>query len=246
MASKTESQFLTAVSDLLNIVDSIDDQEGKNARQQAVKAALERYSNDKPEETIDDFTGDGGVYYDLTSTPVITGFVDGFSRVTRIEYPAQAVSADHTPTMLEPEDWDDAYWAGGVRYLRFPHHTPASTETVRVTFTTPYAFSSGSVTIPAQDYQAIVHLAAGLACEYYATRYSRSNDATISVDSVDHMTRAQQFSSRAREFFRLYEEHLGLGEEAGPYTAAGEFVDWDTMPGYPAGRGYMFHGRYSR
>lgn len=117
-------------------------------RYRQIKQAVERYSTDKPDEYTEDLTGDGGKYYIISgATPLLTKFVDFFSRVTQIEYPAQAVTADHQPQYLEDEDWwDDYRTSTNIRYLFFPNHTPASTETARVKYTLPYLWIASSVT----------------------------------------------------------------------------------------------------
>ena len=117
------------------------------SRQLAIKAAVERYSLDRPDQAVEDFTGDGGRFYLLTgASKVLSGWVHGFSHVIGIEYPAEAVSADHEPNMLVSEDWDDRYEDGTNQYLRLVSVVPAATETVRVRFTAPYSFSVSSTT----------------------------------------------------------------------------------------------------
>lgn len=212
-------------------------------RERMIPAALERYSHDKPDEVTTDLSGDGGKYYAITG---LTSFDEGFSRVVRIEYPAQAVSADESPQWLEPEDWDDNYWDGAARYLYFPNHTPASGETARVTYTAPYELSADAVDLPPQDFQAVCYLVASLCCQAIATRYSRTSDSTITADSVDHSGRAERFRQRAREYMQMYQEQLRLGKFAdsadGP---AGEFVDWDTRPSWGASAKWLFHGQHN-
>lgn len=94
---------------------------------QQIEAAVERYSHDLPDEVTTDVTGDGGKYY---ATSNLTSFVDGFSHIVSIEYPAATIASDETPQYLEPEDWDDDYWASSTRYLFLPNHSPAATETM--------------------------------------------------------------------------------------------------------------------
>lgn len=261
-------------------------------RERLIKAAVERYSNDKPDEITTDLTGDGGNYYVINTTN-LPSWSEGFSQVIAIEYPAPTVASDEAPVRLDPEDWDDDYWAGGVRYLYLPNHAPAATEAMRIRYTSPYDWSASSVTEavartahgylvddylykedltwyeatdariatyivsavadvdnytrallevdpPPQDFFAICYLAAGLCAQAISDKYSRTSDSTISVDSVDHLSRADQWSRRARELIDLYEQHLGLGVDAGiGMLPAGEFVDWDTSP---PGRRYLYHG----
>lgn len=275
-----------------------DDELSQLRRERLIKAALERYSHDAPDEITTDVTGDGGKYYAIGTS--LTSFVEGFSRILTIQYPAPAVASDEAPTYLEPEDWDDDYWASDVRYLWLPNLAPPATEALRIRFTAPYAWSASSVTEavakvahgyvvddylyledfdwveatdariathivaavadvdnytrallevdpPVQDFFAVCDLAGGLCAQAIADKYSRTSDSTISADSVDHLSRADQWSRRARELIALYEQHLGLGDGEGVNVqGAGEFVDWDTAPSWPRGRRYLFHGSESR
>ncbi len=100
---------------------------------------------------------------------------------------------------------------------------------------------------PVQDFFAICNLAAGLCAQAIADRYSRTSDSTIAADSVDHLSRADQWSRRAGELMRLYADHLGIGGDDGTTThGTGAFVDWDTTPSWPNGRRFLFHGQETR
>jgi hypothetical protein len=214
-----------------------------------VKAAVERYSNDRPSNVIEDEVGDAGKYYGLVA--LLASWVEGFSRITKIEYPASAVSADTDPQYLSDEDWRDDYWAGGLRYLFLPNHAPAATETMRINYTAPYVWSGqpNQTTTPTQDFYAICNLAAGLSCQAIATKFSRTSDASIRADSVSHSTQAGEFSRRAKEFIALYEQHLGIGGDDGKpafVPGTGAFIDFDTQPGWTPGRQFLFHDSRTR
>lgn len=212
-----------------------------------VKAAVERYSKDAPDDVTEDEAGDGGKYYPVTG---LASWVEGHSHVVTIEYPAEAVSEDTNPQYLDPEDWRDNYWVGNLRYIFFPNHAPATGENFRVTYTAPYVWTADATTTPSGHFYAICNLAAGLVCQAIATKYSRTNDSIISADSVSHTSRASEFARRAREYIGFYEEQLGLGDGLtdGPgfVQAAGAFVDLDTAPSWTIGRQYLFHGRGTR
>jgi hypothetical protein len=111
---------------------------------QQIKQAVSAYSQDKPDTVSSDFSGDGGKYYNLLSS--LTSYEDGFSRIRTVSYIAATIADDELPNYLEPEDWDEDFYAGGIRYLFFPNHSPAATETVRVTYSTVYSWSAGTTT----------------------------------------------------------------------------------------------------
>lgn len=239
------SVFLAQVEILLGAADSNTELSDANIQAQ-IKAALERYSNDRPDYYTEDESGDGGKYYDIVD--LLENWVDGFSQILTIEYPAEAISADDTPEYLEPDDWIDNYEQGGTRYLFLPNHAPAATETMRIRYTVPYTFDgSNDTTTPPQDFYAICHLAAGLCCQAIAAKYSRTSDSTIAADSVNHTSRAAEFSRRAREYIDFYNNHLGLSEgEQAREQGASEFVDLDTSPTWMIGRRYLFHDSRTR
>lgn len=284
-----------------SLLKAYDDELTQLGREWNVKAALERYSHDKPDIAYKDVTGDGGNYYAIAAN--LTSWSEGFSQVIKVEYPAATVASDEMPVYLDPEDWDDSYWdSSGVsplRYLYLPNHAPAATEKIRIQYTAPYAWEASTTTEAVSqtahgfavsdyvyydtvkwykatdarlgthivtvkdtdtftaallqtspdesDFFAICQLAAGLSAQAIADRYSRTTDTTISLDSVDHLSRAQQFAQRARELIEMYEKHLGLtAGEGAIMLPAGEFVDWDTAPGWPSNRDYLYHGKYTR
>lgn len=215
------------------------------AREAVVKAAVERYSRDSPDKHIDDVKGDGGKYYELASA--LSDWVEGFSRITQIEYPAANIAADETPQYLEPEDWRDDYEDSTKRYLYLPNHAPAATETMRITYTVPYVWSGNpeATTTPEGDFHAICYLTASICCQSLAAKYAKISDSTVAADSAAHVTKSAEYARRAEEFRAMYEQHLGLGAEQRVQGAA-DFVDWDTEPGWPAGRQFVFHGKGTR
>jgi len=107
------------------------------------------------------------------------------------------------------------------------------------------------VAVPQMDFFAVCNRAACLVCFAIAERYSRTSDSSISADSVNYTSRAQEFRTQAREFCRLYNDHLGImsdanGENASAGKPMADFVDLDTSPLWPTGRDFLFHGRATR
>lgn len=208
----------------------------------AVKAAVERYSRDAPYEETDDVSGDAGKYYAVATA--MTNWKEGFSRITRIQYPAPTIASDESPVDLDAEDWVDDYWASDVRYLFLPNHAPAATETMRITFTRPYLWTgSPEVTAtPTGDFYAICHLAAGLACQTLAAKFAQSKDSTVNVDSATHASKSSDYAARAAEFIAFYKSHMGLDADQ-VIKPSNTFVDFDTVPGWPTGRQYIFRNK---
>jgi len=276
------------------------------ARYRNIISAVEKYSGDRPDDDIAEIAGDAGKFYPVASN--LTGWTEGLSQIRGIEYPAAVVASDETPIYLEPEDYDDSFWAKlstvTTRYLFLPNHAPAATETMRITYTLPYAWSADGIDItvaqtthgftvldyayldsggdyneagniqiathqvttvtdpdniktqileadvPPADFFAVCHWAAGLCCQAMATKFAKAKDSTFDVDSAAHAPKSESFAARAVEFFALYNNHLnidtGPGAAGAANEAAGEFVDWDTTPGWPSGREYLFRNSGAR
>ena len=227
-----------------HLIAADDDELSRDGREDLIQAAVARYSSDFPDAYSEDVSGDGGNYYAMSS---LTNWSEGFSRITEIEYPAATVASDEQPQYLERDDWRDDYWAEisgtHTRHFYLPSHAPAATDTMRVTYTRPYAWTSSPLqtTTPSEHFYAICKLAACLCCRAIATKYSRTSDSTILGDAVDHPSRAREFAERAREYCEAYQRDMNLLDDD-ENEATGEFVDWDTFPPWPAGREFIFHG----
>jgi hypothetical protein len=228
----TIQTFRAFVDHLIGNVD--EGQLSRDAKDDIIQAAVERYSHDRPDTQIDDESGDGGRFYAISGN-FMSDWVEGFSRITEIEYPAATIANDDTPNYLEPDDFRDDYWA-----------SPAATESMRITYTVPWAWTSSPLqtTTPAQDFNAICYLAASLCCRAMAARFAQIGDTTIAADSTAHTTKSGEFARRAKEFEALYIQHMNLDDKG--ERAAGEFVDWDTEPAWPASRQFIFHGKEVR
>jgi len=215
-----------------------------DARDTQIKAAVEDYSRDTPGIAVGDVTGDAGRYYPLTGDgAVLSAWVDGFSQIVEIEYPAATIASDELPQYIEHDDWRDDYEAGSIKYLLLPNHAPAATETMRITYTIPYEWNTNSVDTPSQHFYAICALATAKCCRAIAATYGNTNDPTLGLDSVDHGSRSDRWRRLADHYEKAYREALGLDADSDKAGAsAGGFVDWDNLPGWPSGRRFLFHG----
>lgn len=204
---------------------------------QQIKSALRQYSQDAPDVRVATVTGDGSLRYSLSD---LDGWERRVSHVCGIEYPVE-----QQPLSEYEGGFRDDYRLGDVDYLYFLGSAPSGE--FRVSYTTRYVLDeSDETTVPDVDRDAVAYWAAALCCTAIATRYSRTNDATLSADGIRHTTREQAFQKRAKEFKALYREAMGLDDDGDDDDAAGEWVDWDTMPTLPMGRRFLFHGERGR
>ena len=141
------STFLTQVNELT----SEDAQENNGLaaaqRYRCVRLAVQQYSQDRPDLYIKDVSGADTYYYAMSN---LTSWVEGFSSVQAIEYPAADLSADETPQYLDRDQWVDDYWQDvsgtQTRYVRFIDVQPATGDEFRATYTIPYAWAASAAT----------------------------------------------------------------------------------------------------
>lgn len=182
----------TFQSQVDNLIAADDDELSQIARRRCIKAAVERYSVDRPDKYASDVTGDAGKYYALDTT-LFAQWVEGFSRVLSIEYPAATIASDEQPVYLEPEDWDDDYWYNGGRYLWLPNHAPAATEKMRVTYSVPYAWAASSTIT------SVVQGGHGFSVNDYVyldETWQKATDEAIATHQVSTVTDTSNFAAK--------------------------------------------------
>jgi len=221
------------IQDSLTVLDS-------DAVDDMIKSALQQYSKDVPDEDVVEFAGDGGQYYAITS---LTNWVEGFSKIRMVEYPAAAVASDEQPQPLDSNEcviWEDAT----AKYLYFPSRSPSSTESVRVKYTVPYTFSESpsSTDIPVQDYYAICYLAASYCCDLLATYYATHVDVGDGRLKVNRDKVTAKYEELAKRYEQIYLKQMGLPLDGRP-KAANIIGEWDVLP---QGREYVHHPSYRR
>ncbi len=97
-------------------------------------------------------------------------------------------------------------------------------------------------TIPESDQDAVCNLAASLCSGALASIYAHASDSTIGADSVDHRSKSQEFSLRAKIQKQTYLNHIGLKE--GEIPPASVTMDYDVN--YPDGTDRLTHPRRNR
>ena len=243
MTSFPLTTFTTAI---LQIAPEIETDFSQDDYEQSVKEALQSYSKQFPDSYTEDITGDAGKYYPVTD---LTQWVEGFSVITEMQYPAATIASDETPVLVDAEDYDPAYWVDvsgtQTRYIYFRTIAPATTEAFRSTYSTPYTFSGSpeAVDVPAQDFYALVKLAACFACRSVATKYSLIGDSLVTADAASHTTKAQEFRTNADKFCAGYRLDMGLPSDpsAAPIKPAQMFATRTVNPDWERGRRFLFH-----
>lgn len=225
--AKLLADYRTKLDQALEDAASILDQPKKDA---AIQEAVVWHSRHEPQVKLQDLSGNGTT----VEFPVPNDWIDGASAIRRIE----------SPTGRRPPDYVDR---AEYRTYRTPtglviqfDTAPANGTTARVSYTTLHVVSLTVGTIPDHRFDAVCNLAAMIACQWLANRWSQTSDPTISADSVDHKSRASEYSSRVRELKRAYMESMGITDLAGP-SAASATADWDQ--GYPWGADRLTHPR---
>ena len=212
--------------------------------QASVDMALAKFVQDKPRVTVADVTGNGTPFMVLVGTgAVLASWVDGFSRVDRAEYPAEAVSTGYVPSYLEEGgDFEVGYRDASKTYLRFITATPSATETVRFTYTTPYTHTTVTDNVSTGDIEALCDLAAHFACMQLATKAAGANDPLVQADAVNYRDSQLRYSQQATAWLNAYNSKMGISTGGGGEGKGGSSVpgasatgDWDStlQSGYP-------------
>jgi len=224
----TYAQFKSKVSEIVqDDAAKLLTTERDNFIQEALRMV---YSKHRPREVVKDITGDGT--YDYSIATNLTSWVKGFSIIISIEYPAD----EREPEYIEEDDWI-IYEKEAGQYIRFLFDTPLATEKIRVIYTALHILSETQNTIPESDQDAVCNLAASLCSGALASAYAEASDSTITADSVDHKSKSQEFSSRAKIQKQTYLNHIGIKEGEVPPASAVKDLDVD----YPWGGDRLTH-----
>lgn len=202
---------------------------------EAIQSAVAEYARHRPDQLTEDVTGDGTSFYPLDGgSAVLASWVEGFSVVRRVEYPAAAVSASHSPTFLDVDADVTIYRdATPLTYLWLTRHRPSATETVRVTYTSPRVLTASADTIEAEDKDALYALATSYALLILGSKMAGTTAKAIGANAVDYAGAQGRYKAMADAWRERYEAHMGLGGGGGggaapkTPTASSRFVDWD-------------------
>lgn len=201
----------------------------------AIISALAQYQQVRPRERTVKITGTGAFDYAVS---LLTGFIDGFSRVLAVVYPY--LTTDQILAALEDDEFGLVRLDTGL-VLRFTTARPASTEFFLAQFTTPHTLDASSSSVPASDDEALSDLSAAVCCDQLAALYAKDVDSSITADSVDRRTKSDNYRSMAASLRKSYAAKMETGQAEGAAVAMGD-VDRQGF-GHRGRNDYFFHGR---
>lgn len=175
---------------------------GATEQTNAVNDAFAFYQQHRTNEIIEDIAGSG--VFDLTLPAT---YDQEKSRVTRVEYPA----GQRVPCYLNADQWLEYDDGGGTKVLRLLDETPATGETVRITFTAPYTLA----TVPSDDDVILIFLGCSNYCGQISTYFSSSTRSTIGTDSAEHLQQQESWDDRSKWWRDQAYELMGFDMTAG-------------------------------
>lgn len=228
----TRQDYITAIDGMVGGEIPLDEAD----KIAAINMAVKRHSKNKPRKVVEDFDGDGGFDYAISS---FTAWSDGFSTIRQVEYPVD--DDDETPDILQEDQWM-IYEKPAGKQLRFLDEKPTATEDFRVTYTALHTCTDTACTVEAFDEEAVQALAAAFFCNMLATYYAQNQDSTIDADSVDHTSKSRDYAARAKMYMKQYNDQMGIQD--GKPKAASHIQDQDID--YPGGMDRLTHPRKYR
>lgn len=184
--------------------------------------AIRTYSIDRPRVLAGYMSGTSTAFdFSLPSK-----FVWNLSRIISVEYPAD----QQYPIYLDSMDWtvlEKIVHGQPVRFLRFPYQIPDSgTNNILVKYTTRHEHSDEYSTIPPEDLEAVLWLAASYAAITLSAKSAATTDSTIDADSVNYRDAETRWGSVAKRLKEMYENRVINPDSAAP---AGFTDEWDSM-----------------
>jgi hypothetical protein len=202
-----------------------------------IRQALATYSVDRPRITAYYYSGDGTTF----DFPLPPKWVWGFSMIKGAEYPAD----QQIPEILDTIDWELREGVLGIqptRFIRFRTNVPdRGTNNVWVQYTAPHEYSSEYSTIPVEDFDALLWLAASYCAVKLASKGAGSTDSTLSADVVNYQNAEQKWGAVAKRLKDMYLNRVVSPDSA---TPVGSTVEW--KPILSTGMNFLWHSRRVR
>lgn len=173
-------------------------------RAAAIELALFRYSSDRPRAACETVVFDGTAFLSMPD-----GWQKDFSRVLEIKTECgKRVPFETVPSL-----------SGEKILLSGDVHTG---DILTVWFTQRHVATETEDTVPSADREAVANWAAAFLLDGMAAGYAGSVNSTISSDSVEHGSKANNYHAQAAACRKFYRDHMGLDDKRN--AAAGTTV----------------------
>jgi len=224
-----------ALQDLQTLVDRMVRADASSVttgdRDEAIRAAVARYSKDRPRLKVEDVAAAGGIFLALPQ-----GWDGEVSALVELEHP---IDAD-PPSRITPAEVAVEAIPSGQRF-RLPRSITAGQQ-VRVRYTVPHVVDADTDTVPAADREAVAAYAGAHLLDQLAAEKSGDIDSSIGAANINRATPAQEYAARAKDLRRRYMTGLGLNpDRVAPAGAVVSLPSSDSL-----GRTRLLHPRRPR
>lgn len=202
----------------------------------AFASALTEYSRLRPAERYAHLSGTGSE----TDFTLPAGWVANWSRLLEVEHPVDEFPRrliDPTGYLILPSLLgDQPTWA-----LRFYSAPESGTDNVRIRYTARHEYTTLRRTVPTEDEEAVIRLAASLCAELLAARAAGNSEPTIDADRVNWQDEYRRWLAIADRLRGAYLAHFGLSQDGTAATVgpASGVVSWSQPR--PYGSEYLWH-----
>lgn len=232
---KTIEQWRDRVEELLRDANNVD-VSTTQIDEAGIRPALGQYSVDRPYEDVSEAAGAGSSHLDLPA-----GWVDDFSRVAAVEYPARNTPPDYLDDQAfrivrDPDDVTS-------KVLLLDGYTPSASQYVRIEYTRPWPFPDADASTDLVDevaFNAVTALAASFVCTHLAASAARARDGALPTDFVTD-ERARWLKDLAASWRAVYDSFLGRTTGSGP-GGSGSTAPVSRRFDYDPGSLSLFHG----
>lgn len=183
------------------------------------------FSKDAPRELVYDFTGNNTKQYTLSG--VVTGWVNRFSKIKRIEYP---INSDPI-TYIQGDNYQIYKAATDTEKLVLKSVQPSASQHFYMTYTGMHTFSTTTTTIDDQDKIIFCTLMAHYAAMALVSDFLKPNRSNLPNDSNDFSQKMKDMSDLASQLLKKYADLLsGKTESVKSYSTV--VRDYDMVGRY--------------
>jgi hypothetical protein len=187
-------------------------------RDDAIRLAVVRYTEDRPRSIVVDTVAPGG-----QRLPLPAEWEDGVSRVVGIETPVDLVP----PAELAGDDWE--LYQGAVDQVVLLRQAVEADQAVRWRITIAHVLDDTTDTVPLRDREAVACWASALLLDELAAYYAGQRDTTIESDRVDWGSKSRDYAERAKGLRKRYLDQLGIEDKrSSPAGTVVSFRDKDS------------------